>query len=1144
MAKAPILTVRRQLLQKSQGGPFIGPRGGKWADAARTIPWKEGAERAPKKVEAPTEHRAAGADAARAHYTEQADAPKPMKARKLDIASGTYHVTAEKGDQVKVSNYPEASAHGQWIPKASLRHFEDDLSGRVTGVPKSGNAKVDAVIDGKAKFLGKGDDGVAFQVGDSVVKASTTVPFQPLNPGHRTPERAIEMLRKQSELGNKLADAGVKGIQRSEFVVSGDKGFQVKSWVEIPEKLDRKQLDAAQQILQSMHKAGYCLNDQVQVGLDKAGDVVMFDIGKAAPDKGGDGIFANKRSDLDRLAQLYQEHGEDFVNTSESMGDKVHRQAKEIVDRLSLKDEGDPKFARFWIKRARTTREKEAKAQLEGDKLAAAMKKITADADELELFVQWAIEDNEKKMEKSLAPILLLVERLPDNGYLEVLVKGAGHKYLMRVPTGKPKPKWKYYYKLPDQTGGKISEEHHVKKGARFKGEHGFHEVAGEVGNKIMVRHWSKEHKDGAEALSAEDRKDRSKKGRTFKAKLITREEFAKIVNEQHADRRGGRLKGKRDEIKRAMAVLTEGKGGAKQDKRVMRLVDAAHKKGWITEKERDLYAARVEKRTAFQAGEGAKLDDEGRKTVKGALDSVPAAQREALMRYIESVGAPKAAEKAPEAAQEKPKAEKPALAPKAKPKPAEKQQGGKKDGGLGLRGDDEIMFVGSETGEPEKQKVRYRLVELDDLKASHNPMKGWGKHKEYPEGVQERTYHNSKSAQLKIERQAKKIEPRMLINDNPDANQGPPIIQPDGVVLGGNSRTMTMQLAYGKFEDSATTYRDELAKKAKSYGFSSDDVAGMKQPVLVREVDKPKDKAAQADLVRKYNEAFTREMDPRAEQVAKAKRIGKKTLTALTDTLGVDSKGQPKDEQFSAYLHSGRSKALVRALQAEGVLDMRNVDKYVEKKGNREGRLTEDGRTLVSRLLMGHVVDDPDTLDAMGQANRDKIAGQLPYVLKAAESNKAYDLKRGIKAAADVIAQVNRSEDIDNPMMLLKQGGLEGDHPAFKDKLARTLLAAMWRKGARKFGPALREFAAKAEKDADTGSMSMFGNMGPSSEEKADTALREAFGYGDDPLQEEADAAAKEAADKDQQKQNKGSKKLAAEMAKRGIKKQGEEAA
>lgn len=197
--------------------------------------------------------------------------------------------------------------YGTKMPAASFRHLQNDLEGRVD-LPASGRPDIDAVISGKAKLLGKGDDGIAFRVGDKVVKVSTTVPYQPFNPGHRSPRDANEMLRKQVEVGNKLASAGVPGMLRSEYVHHGDKGFQIKPYVEIPSKLTQAQLDDARTALLAMHEKGYALNDDVQVGLDKAGKVVLYDIGKAAPAK-SEGIFDERREDIMRLRALYQQHG-------------------------------------------------------------------------------------------------------------------------------------------------------------------------------------------------------------------------------------------------------------------------------------------------------------------------------------------------------------------------------------------------------------------------------------------------------------------------------------------------------------------------------------------------------------------------------------------------------------------------------------------------------------------------------------------------------------------------------------------------------------------------------------------------------------------------------------------------------------------
>lgn len=71
---------------------------------------------------------------------------------------------------------------------------------------------------------------------------------------------------------------------------------------------------------------------------------------------------------------------------------------------------------------------------------------------------------------------------------LDDLVKGAGHKYVRRVPTGKPKPKYRYVYT--------VDSEHHdedVVVGEKLRIKHGdkegHYEVTKVSGNKVTVRH-------------------------------------------------------------------------------------------------------------------------------------------------------------------------------------------------------------------------------------------------------------------------------------------------------------------------------------------------------------------------------------------------------------------------------------------------------------------------------------------------------------------------------------------------------------------------------------------------------------------------------------------------------------------------------
>ena len=85
---------------------------------------------------------------------------------------------------------------------------------------------------------------------------------------------------------------------------------------------------------------------------------------------------------------------------------------------------------------------------------------------------------------------------------------------------------------------------------------------------------------------------------------------------------------------------------------------------------------------------------------------------------------------------------------------------------------------------------AKYKLVEAQDLTPSHNA-ETFAPNPSYPPGVQERAYHNSKEAQARVIQQAQNFDARYLVNTNPDAVNGPPIVTPDGTVLGGNSRTM-----------------------------------------------------------------------------------------------------------------------------------------------------------------------------------------------------------------------------------------------------------------------------------------------------------------------------------------------------------------
>ena len=95
------------------------------------------------------------------------------------------------------------------------------------------------------------------------------------------------------------------------------------------------------------------------------------------------------------------------------------------------------------------------------------------------------------------------------------LLKGRGHKYVRRVPTGNPKRPWRYFYSV---TGGKgLGHHDEFEVGGKFaithNGTEGHFEIVGVEGDQVTVRHDETGHTE-----------------------TLTREALAAMLREHHAD--------------------------------------------------------------------------------------------------------------------------------------------------------------------------------------------------------------------------------------------------------------------------------------------------------------------------------------------------------------------------------------------------------------------------------------------------------------------------------------------------------------------------------------------------------------------------------------------------------------------------------
>ena len=393
--------------------------------------------------------------------------------------------------------------------------------------------------------------------------------------------------------------------------------------------------------------------------------------------------------------------------------------------------------------------------------------------------------------------------------------------------------------------------------------------------------------------------------------------------------------------------------------------------------------------------------------------------------------------------------------------------------------GSSTVVFVAGEGGQPKALNAKYKLVEADDAIASHDP-RSFNKRKDYPEDVQERAYHRDKAEQAKVQRNAQRLRPEFVINTNPDAVNGAPIMGPDGVVLGGNSRTMSMQLAYAKHPEKAKEMKDYLTENAHQAGFTKEDVAKFKNPILMRVIeDGGKTKQDKQLLVRQMNESFTQAMDPRTMQVAMGRKLSDETLEELGQAM--DS-----DETLNAFLGTNRAVPFMNALQKEGIIDQRNANQYLLK-GTK--KLNPDGKTLVARILVGRTVGDADLLSATKPSIVENLARSVPYMAQAKAYGENYDISEDVKTALDAYNSLQYRVDTGSipalhsdmtaqrfDSLFNQQEMFGGAHPVTNNPRANALLEVLIRKpGSTQITKVFKEYADLAKQNPE-GQASMFG--------------------------------------------------------------------
>jgi DdrB-like nuclease len=261
----------------------------------------------------------------------------------------------------------------------------------------------------------------------------------------------------------------------------------------------------------------------------------------------------------------------------------------------------------------------------------------------------------------------------------------------------------------------------------------------------------------------------------------------------------------------------------------------------------------------------------------------------------------------------------------------------------------------------------RYRVMEADSLIPSHDAGT-FAQNPKYPAGVQERTYHSSKEAQNRVVQQAQNYDPNYTINTNPDAVNGPPIVTKDGVVLGGNSRTMSTQRIYAAGKGDA--YKNELMRQAGSFGLDPQAIGNMNKPVLVREVTPQGGVEGMRRLATDLNKSMTGSLGIEEKAVSAGRSISPDTL----DTIGAMRDRLGEDATLRDVLREHGSQVL-NMLTRDGVVTDRERPGLVD---TTTGGLSDEGKKFTERALLGSVVDDPVLMEHAPKSVLDKVGGSL----------------------------------------------------------------------------------------------------------------------------------------------------------------------
>lgn len=333
---------------------------------------------------------------------------------------------------------------------------------------------------------------------------------------------------------------------------------------------------------------------------------------------------------------------------------------------------------------------------------------------------------------------------------------------------------------------------------------------------------------------------------------------------------------------------------------------------------------------------------------------------------------------------------------------------------------------------------VRPKLIEAADLTTSDK--------EGYPQGLQPRQRGERTALASQVQDMARNLKPEML-GQSAEADRGAPIVGADNVVESGNGRVMALRQVYDSLPDQALAYRKFLTD-------SGYDIAGMKEPVLVRERITPMSPAERTAFTGEANVGTTATYSPVEQAQADAKLLDSGSLAKMAGS------------DLTTYTNAAFLRDFVSGLAPSERSGVMNPDGTISQAGVK--RVSNAilakayGGTAESNATLGRFMESTDTglkstLNALVDAA--PAYARLKQMIEDGVIGKEYDIAPAIVQAVEDVARLQATgqslkehfaqSDIFSPRALATQ--------AFYDKAGERLV------GREKAAAALVRYADQA---------------------------------------------------------------------------------